>query len=110
MRVLRLTEVQRSRTSITAGCALDDLSFHVTVWYEDIDLHALARTHGDELLERLAVHIALFQLNAVASLRPDIIDLGPWATHLTPELAALWKTVFRHVWAQWRWENQLPDY
>ncbi len=110
MRVLKLTEVKRARTSITAGCSLDDLSFHVTVWYEDIDLHELARTHGDDLLERLAVHIALFQLNAVASLRPDVIDLGPWAKHLTPELAALWKTVFRHVWAQWRWENQLPDY
>jgi hypothetical protein len=110
MRVWRLSEVQRARTSITVGCTLDDLSFHVTVWYEDIDLHELAQAHGDDLLDRLAVHIALFQLNAVASLRPDVIDLGPWAKHLTPELATLWKTVSRHVWAQWRWENQQPDY
>ena len=33
--------------------------------------------HGDELLDRLAFHVALFQLNAVASLRPDVIELGP---------------------------------
>jgi hypothetical protein len=110
MRVLRLTNVERARTSIAAACSVDDLSFHVTVWYEDIDLHELARVHGDDLLERLAVHIALFQLNAVASLRPDVVDLGPWARHLTPELASLWKTVFQQVWAQWRWEHQLPDF
>lgn len=110
MRVLRLTQVDRGRTSITAGCSIDDLSFHVTVWYADIDLHELAKEHGADLLDRIALHVALFQLNAVASLRPDVIDLGPWAHHLTPELAALWKTVFRNVWAQWRWEHQRPDY
>jgi hypothetical protein len=110
MRVLRLTHVERAQSSITAACSLDDLSFHVTVWYQDIDLHQLAREHGDELLERIAVHIALFQLNAVASLRPDVIDLGPWSRFLTPDLASLWKTVFKNVWAQWRWEHQLPDY
>ena len=27
-------------------------------------------------LDRIALHVALFQLNAVASLRPDVIDLG----------------------------------
>ena len=73
MRVLRLAEVHRGTDCIVASCALDDLRFHVTVWYEDVDLAALARQHGDELLERIAVHIALFQLNAVASLRPDAI-------------------------------------
>ena len=55
---------------IVASCALDDLRFHVTVWYEDVDLPALARRYGDEAIERIAVHIALFQLNAAASLRP----------------------------------------
>lgn len=110
MRVLELVDVHRARECIVATCAVDDLRFHVTVWYEDLDLHELAKQHGDELLERLAVHIALFQLNAVASLRPDAIALGRYARHLTPELARLWSTVFRNVWAQWRWEHELPDY
>ncbi len=110
MRALRLTEVHRGADCLVASCALDDLRFHVTVWYEDVDLHALARAHGEDLLERLAVHIALFQLNTVASLRPEVIELGPYARHLTPELVALWQTVFERVWAQWRWEHQLPAY
>lgn len=66
--------------------------------------------HGAECLERIAVHIALFQLDAVASMRPDRIDLGPYARWLTPALADLWRTVFRHVRGQWRWEHGLPDY
>jgi hypothetical protein len=110
MRTLRFTEVHRGADCLGASCSIDDLRFHVTVWYEDVDLNALAREHGDELLERLAVHIALFQLNAVASLRPDAIALGPYARHLTPELVTLWETVFARVWAQWRWEHQLPEY
>lgn len=110
MRTLRLADVHRGADCLVATCELDDLRFHVTVWYEDVDLGELARVHGDELLERIAVHIALFQLNAVASLRPDTIELGRYAHHLTTELISLWETVFHHVWAQWRWEHDLPAY
>ena len=53
-----------------ASCALDDLRFHVTVWYEDLDLDALARQLGDDAVERIAVHIALFQLNAACHDHP----------------------------------------
>ena len=110
MRLLRLVDVHRARENLTITCALDDLRFHVTIWYEDLDLNALARQHGDELLDRIAVHVALFQINSVASLRPDAIELGRYAHHATPALIALWSTVFRNVWAQWRWEHGLPDY
>jgi UDP-N-acetyl-alpha-D-muramoyl-L-alanyl-L-glutamate epimerase len=110
MRVLRLIDVDRGRDCIVAACALDDLRFHVTVWYEGVDLGELARVHGDEALDRLATHVALFQLNAACSLRPDAIELGPRARHLTPALIEAWSTIFRHVWAQWRYDHDLPDY
>jgi hypothetical protein len=110
-----LVDVHVARACIVATCSIgevpdDDLRFHVTVWYEDLDLHALARQYSENFVERLAVHIALFQLNAVASLKPDVIELGPYAKYATPELIALWRTVFVNVWAQWRWEHDLPDY
>jgi len=110
MRSLRLVDVHRGADMIVASCAIDDLRFHVTVWYEDVDLDALARQFGDEALERIAVHIALFQLNAAASLRPDVIELGRYAKYLTEDLEKLWRLVFRHVWAQWRYEHDLPAY
>lgn len=110
MRSLRLVDVHRGADHIVASCAIDDLRFHVTVWYEDLDLAALARRLGDEALERLAVHIALFQLNAACSLRPDVIELGRYAKYLTEDLVRLWRTVFHHAWAQWRYEHDLPAY
>lgn len=102
--MLQLEDVQVGPVSIVARCALDDLRFHCTVWYADVDLRAIPD------IERLAVHIALFQLNAVASLRPDAISLGPYARYLTPELVTLWSIVFGKVWAQWRWEHEIPAY
>jgi hypothetical protein len=110
MQSLRLVDVHRGADQIVASCALDDLRFHVTVWYEDVDLAALAHRFGDEALERIAVHIALFQLNAACSLRPEVIELGRYAKYLTDDLVRLWRTVFHHVWAQWRYEHDLPDY
>jgi hypothetical protein len=110
MQSLRLLDVHRGVDHIVASCALDDLRFHVTVWYEDVDLRELARRHGDEAIERVAVHIALFQLNAACSLRPEVIELGRYAKYLTDDLIRLWRTVFHHVWAQWRYEHDLPAY
>ena len=110
MTALRLLEIRRARDHVAATCGIDDLRFHFTVWYEDLDLDALARQHGDELLDRLAFHVAMFQINAVCSLQPDSIELGPYARFATAAFMALWRTVFRRVWAQWRWEHDLPDY
>ena len=110
IRSFRLDDVHRGADHIVASCSLDDLRFHVTVWYEDLDLAALAAAFGDEAIERIAVHVALFQCNAACSLRPEVIELGRYAKYLTAELAELWRTVFRHVWAQWRYEHDLPAY
>jgi len=110
MRVLRLLEIQRARECIAVTCGLDDLRFHFTIWYENVDLEHLAVRYGDEVMARLAFHIALFQINAVASLRPETIELGPYARFATPRVVELWRTVFRNVWAQWRWEHDAPDY
>ena len=108
-RLLRLVDIERAKDRIAATCAIDDLTFHVSVWYQDVDFDELARRHG-ELIDRIAFHIAMFQLNAVASLRPDAIELGRYARFATPAFVELWRTVFRNVWAQWRWEHALPEY
>ena len=110
IRTLRLDDVHRGADHVVASCSLDDLRFHVTVWYEDLDLAALAAAYGEEAIERIAVHVALFQCNAACSLRPEVIELGRYAKYLTAELAQLWRAVFRHVWAQWRYEHDLPGY
>ena len=109
MRTLRLLELHHGADCLVASCAMDDMRFHVTVWYADVDLDAIAR-RDRVLFERICVHVALFQLNAACSLRPDTIALGPYARYLTQDLVDTWRTVFRNVWAQWRYEHDLPAY
>lgn len=89
--------------------SLDALQFQTVYWYPDVDLQRLEARFGTDFVERLFVHAALFEINKLASLRPQILDLGPYVRHHTAALESLWSTVFQHVWAQWRFENNLPD-
>lgn len=106
MLALRISEIEVQRDCIRCTATLGAREYHASVRYADVDLTALDR----DLAERLAFHVALFQLNTLCSLRPDIVDVGRWAYLMTPELRTLWRTVFRHVWAQWRYEHDDPDY
>jgi hypothetical protein len=108
-RVLRLIDLARAKDRIDTRVAIDDLTFTFSIWYEDVDLDALAERYGEQF-ERIVFHVAMFQVNAVASLAPDAIDLGRYAKYATRAFKDLWRTVFTKVWAQWRWENQRPDY
>lgn len=107
---LTLLSVERARQAVFLRFGFEELRFSTTYWYQDVDLHALAAQYSDEAVERLLFHIALFEANKLGSLRPRLFDLGPYARFLTPELETLWRTVFRYVWAQWRYENDDPAY
>lgn len=108
--MLALESWSRSRHQLVFDFAVEDLRFRTTYWYGDVDLVDLEGRFGTEMLARLATHVAAFEINKVASLRPDHVDLGPLQVYVTPALADLWREVFTKVWAQWRYENDLPTY
>lgn len=100
----------RARHQLTFSFGVDELRFATSYWYGDVDLHELEARYGLGIMETIYAHIALFEANKLASLRPDVLDLGPFAAWITPELADLWTIVFHNVWAQWRYEHDLPRY
>lgn len=61
-------------------------------------------------MENIYFHIAAFDINKIASLRPAELDWGPFSHLITRQFSDLWKQIFRNVWAQWRWENDDPHY
>nr|VFK63334.1 MAG: hypothetical protein BECKUNK1418G_GA0071005_10326 [Candidatus Kentron sp. UNK]VFK70806.1 MAG: hypothetical protein BECKUNK1418H_GA0071006_10396 [Candidatus Kentron sp. UNK] len=89
---------------------VDNLRFFTSYWYDDVDLVDLERRFGAEFMEKIYFHIIAFEANKLTSLKPDILDLGPFERHHTAEFEELWLTIQRNVWAQWRYENNLPDY
>jgi len=108
-RRLSLASITWSERELVMRFSLDELSFSTVYWYPDTNLLDLERRFGRDFVERLFVHAALFEVNKIASLRPRTLDLGPYAHHHTEALERLWSTVFHNVWAQWRYENDLPD-
>ena len=87
-----------------------DLNFSTSYWYQDVDFFQLEDRYGEAFMESIYFHIAAFDINKVASLRPDTLDWGPFGHLATHEFRDLWKEIFFKVWAQWRYENQDPDY
>ena len=108
-RQLCLTAVTWSRHQVVMRFALDDLGFSTVYWYPEIDLLDLDRRYGRDFMERVHVHSALFELLKLASLRPDVLDLGPYSHHHTAGLERLWRIVFHNAFGQWRYENDLPE-
>lgn len=89
---------------------IDDLRFANSYWYGDCDLLDLEKRHGLEFMERVYFHIVAFEANKLVSLKPDTFDLGPFSRFHSRAFEDLWRSVCRNVWAQWRYENALPDY
>lgn len=85
-------------------------TFHTSIWYGDVDLAALEQRIGHAAMECLAFHIAAFEINKLASLRPAEISFGRYAKFVTPRFSALFTDVIVNVWAQWRYEHDLPDF
>ncbi|MDC0669547.1 hypothetical protein [Nannocystis radixulma] len=109
-RVLSLRGLAVARHAVRFSFEFAELGFASTYWYEDVDFHALAASHSEEALRRLLFHVAAFEAAKLCSLRPDRLDLGAYARFWTPALARLWRVFFREVWAQWRYENDDPEY
>lgn len=105
---LTLLPLTWSAHQVVMRFSLDDLVFSTSYWYPDLDLIDLEARVGRLVLERLLVHAALFECNKLASLRVQRLSLGCYAHHHTRALEQLWTTIFDKVWAQWRYENQLP--
>lgn len=110
MTELSLSSWSRGRHQLAFSYSFEDLSFSAAFWYEGADFYELEERYGAEFMQRLYFHIAAFDINKVVSLRPDRLSWGPFADFATPQFAGLWKTIFKNVWAQWRYQNDDPEY
>lgn len=110
MTELSLSSWSRGRHQLAFSYSFEDLFFSSTFWYEGADFYELEERYGAKFMQRLYFHIAAFDINKVVSLRPDRLSWGPFADFATPEFASLWRDIFKNVWAQWRYQNDDPEY
>lgn len=107
---LKLEQITRARSSLHFAYSTADLRFSTAYWYQEIDFYHLERKFGPSFMERLYFHIAVFEINKFVSLKPDAIAFGRYSRYWTEALAELWRDILANAWAQWRYENDLPEY
>jgi hypothetical protein len=107
-RLLELAELRWRGPQLWIRANLEGHPFTTSIWYSDVDLDALEGRIGRDAMERLAFHVAAFEINKLASLAPTQLSFGAYARFVTPAFVALWKQVLVKVWGQWRWEHDLP--
>lgn len=108
---LSLKDISWSGRQLNIGWGVDGLSFATAIWFETVDFGRLENQVGADAVASLAFHIAMFEINKGASFAPSRLTIAePWRGMLTDELFELWRVVIRNVWAQWRYEHDLPDY
>jgi UDP-N-acetyl-alpha-D-muramoyl-L-alanyl-L-glutamate epimerase len=105
LRVQQL-EVGRHRVAYTAE--IDFVPTAFSIWYPDVDLFEVREAVGQSLFMRIVAHIVAFEINKNCSLGVTSVDLGPLDGFVDASLIALWDTLYENIWAQWRFENQLP--
>lgn len=90
--------------------AADGLRFHKSYRYSGVDFDDLRASYGSDFVERLCFHVMALEAIPLISLQPEELDLGLFARFHTFRFEQLWRTVFLKAGAQWRYENNLPEY
>lgn len=109
--VLCLDDIHWSGPQLDVRWSVDKLKFASALWYDAVDFDQLVDDHGESAIASVVFHIALFEMTKGVSFGPSRLEIrSPWLDYLTPELAALWYQVTQGVWAQWRYQHDMPDY
>lgn len=109
-RWLRLEEVRARGNQLWIRADLEGHPMTTSIWYGDVDLEDLERKIGALAFERLAFHVAAFEINKLCSVAPTKLSFGRYARHVTRAFYELWRTVLVKVWGQWRYEHDRPDW
>lgn len=109
---VRLTfdTIQRSRRQLALNYRVDDIRFHTVYWYDTVDFYALEERFGEPFMRKVYFHLLAYEANKAASLKPDVLDLGPYADLYSDAFYEAWIAIFRGVWGVWRYDNDIRDY
>ena len=103
-------EVHRARHQLVLRYRVDELAFSTAYWYDTVDFYQLEKRYGASFMRQIYFHLLAFEANKAASLKPDVLDLGPYEDLYTEQFDHLWSTIFYNVWGVWRYNNQMADY
>ena len=103
-------EVSRSRHQLVLNYRVDDIVFSTAYWYDTVNFYELETRFGPAFMRQIYFHLLAFEANKAASLKPEVLDLGPYQDLYSDRFFELWRTIFQNVWGVWRHDNDITDY
>lgn len=65
---------------------------------------------GKDYFEKFVFHLILLEINKLCSLKPDEFFVGQFSKFCNEKVIQIWYKLFRHIWGQWRYENDIKNY
>ena len=103
-------EVHRSRHQLVLNYRVDDILFSTAYWYDTVNFYELEARFGQAFMRKIYFHLLAFEANKAASLKPSVLDLGPYQDLYSDQFYEMWHTLFQNVWGVWRYDNGIIDY
>ncbi len=88
----------------------DKFQFSTKVFYHDVSFSTLIEKYSQQLIERIAAHIALFEGMKFCSLFPQYYDISKISPHLEKPVLDLFVKIYQGVFGQHWYENNVTDY
>jgi len=108
--IIELADFSRSRHGLFFHYRVGEHRFNNSFWYDDCDFDDLERRYGLPFMRRVYFHVAAFEMNKLSSVNADEISFGPFNDLADAQFRDLWTQIVHGVWAQWRYENGLPNW
>lgn len=88
----------------------DNFSFSTKVFYHDVSFWALENKYSMAVINQIAAYIALFEGMKMYSLFPKYYDISLISEHLSESVLNLFSSIYKGVFAQHLYENNVTDY
>ena len=107
---IRLSKITATGSRLAIEVEICGQPYLTSYWYDSADFDALREQYSQQFIERVLFHIAAFEINKYCSTGLKQVDFGPYGQHATEHFIEFWQLIFHKVWAQWRYENNKPNF
>lgn len=108
--VIKIDDVTIHEHHLDIIYSADKFKFSTKIFYHDISFSALIEKYSQQLIAKIAAHIALFEGMKLCSLFPQYYDISKIAEHLAAPVLNLFVKIYQGVFAQHWYENNITDY
>jgi hypothetical protein len=108
--IIKIDDLKIHEHHLNITYSADQFQFCTKVFYHDVSFSSLQQKYSQQLIEKIAAHIALFEGMKLCSLFPKYYDISRIANNLEPSVLDLFSKIYQGVFGQHWYENNVTDY